>query len=101
MENPIHRKQIVSTMLQANYNFVARVHPVSASKIDFINKLVHNAVWEKKVNLTTYGRPKISKHRLTASISNGGLGMKSVFDQVFSAQLSGLFNVVNFCIEFP
>ena len=100
-ENPIYCKQIVSTMLQANYNFVARVHPVSASKIDFIDKLVRNAVWQKKVNLTTYGRPKIAKHRLTDPISHGGLGMKSVSDQVFSALLSGTFNVLNFCIEFP
>ena len=100
-ENPIHRKQIVSTMLQANYNFVARVHPISASKIDFIDKLVRNAVWEKKINHTIYGRPKIAKHRLTDPISHGGLGMKSVFDQVFSALLSGAFNVLNFCNEFP
>ena len=100
-ENPIHRKQLVSSIIQSSYNHVARVHPLSLKKIEIIDKMTRNLIWSKKIQTITYGRPKIAKKRLSDPLSNGGLGLKTTHDQIFLSLLSGAFNILSYCIEFP
>ena len=100
-ENPIHKKQLITAILQPTYNFIARVHPVSLSNIKLIDKKIRSAICSKRVKNVSYGRPKIAQARLSDSIATGGLGFKPVEDQIFTSLLSGAFNVMKFCFDFP
>ena len=100
-ENPLHKKQLVTAILQPTYNFIARVHPLSLSNINLIDKKIRAAIWSKRMKNVSYGRPKIAQARLTDSITTGGLGFKPVLDQIFTSLLSGAFNVMKFCFDFP
>ena len=98
-ENPIHKKLLVTAILQPTFNFIARVHPLSLTNITSLDKKIRAAIWSKKFHNITYGRPKIAQARLSDSISTGGIGYKPVQDQIFTSLLSGAFNVMKFCFD--
>ena len=100
-ENPLHKKQLATALLQSTFNHVLRVHAPTQSLLKKFESTIIDAIWTKKYCGHTYGRVKISGRRITDPISRGGLGFKPIQEQAIASMISGGFNILQYCIENP
>ena len=64
---------LVRSLINSQLLHIFRVYPPDCNQLKQLDNLVRKAMWAKKFQGTEYGRVKVSKKRVHAPLSRGGI----------------------------
>jgi hypothetical protein len=95
----LHRKILLQAIISSRLQHIYRVLPPTNETIKEIEKWTRKALWLKTFQGNQYGRPKVAADRLESPLSQGGLGILSVKNQIFRSQVNSWITNIRYLAQ--
>ena len=90
----LHKSMLVRSLINSQLLHIFRVYPPSTIQLKELDNLIRKAMWAKKFQGTEYGRVKVSKKRVHAPLSRGGINLALPSDSAMHAFFGSLVSVI-------